>query len=398
MLRACPPGRHLELLRKNPQGVGIVVALALMIALAPRRPRLATAIATINMAHTFPFLSNHAALWLTALAAGTDSAVCRALLGVGYLAAGIHKLNPDFMHPVTGCMADFGGRFARLADAFGLPTLADAAEASVALVGPPFVAVELLGGLAILLRLKAIALLAFAALHAPTALIVFYDFGSVALAVLWPDLLWFSPRAKREHWYANVLAAIALLPLTSAAPGSPAFLRAQALRAALLVAAALRLWRRGVWFAASRPRGRRRCGVLGLAAAVWLAVQCAGPHIGLNTSGGFSMFSSLRFHPDGRTSHSYLAVPPRWRFGLSADVVRFANATGGRKLHFPGPGPLREGELLPRSELCNIAWWHQLAVTTADGEVIEPGWLPCSSFRFRKFSPDGSAVPRWCEW
>ena len=31
MLRACPPGRHLELLRKNPQGVGIVVALALMI-------------------------------------------------------------------------------------------------------------------------------------------------------------------------------------------------------------------------------------------------------------------------------------------------------------------------------------------------------------------------------
>ena len=29
MLRACPPGRHLELLRKNPQGVGIVVALAL---------------------------------------------------------------------------------------------------------------------------------------------------------------------------------------------------------------------------------------------------------------------------------------------------------------------------------------------------------------------------------
>ena len=110
------------------------------------------------------------------------------------------------------------------------------------------------------------------------------------------------------------------------------------------------------------------------------------------------MFSSLRFHPDGRTSHSYFALPPRWRFGLSADVVRFANATGGRKLHFPGPGPLREGELLPRSELCNIAWWHQLAVTTADGEVIEPGWLPCSSFRFRKFSPDGGAVPRWCEW
>ena len=41
-----------------------------MIALAPRRPRLATAVATINMAHTFPFLSNDAALWLTALAAG----------------------------------------------------------------------------------------------------------------------------------------------------------------------------------------------------------------------------------------------------------------------------------------------------------------------------------------
>ena len=108
-----PAGRHLELLRKNPQGVGIVVALALMIALAPRRPRLATAVATINMAHTFPFLSNHAALWITALAAGTDSAVCRALLGVGYLAAGTHKLNPDFMHPVTGCMADAVGCAAR---------------------------------------------------------------------------------------------------------------------------------------------------------------------------------------------------------------------------------------------------------------------------------------------
>ena len=316
MLRACLAGRHLELLRKNPQGVGIVVALALMIALAPRRPRLATAAATINMAHTFPFLSNHAALWITALAAGTDSAVCRALLGVGYQPPA-HKLNADFMHPVIGCMADFGGRFARLADAFGLPTLADAAEASVALVGPPFVALELFGGLAILLRLKVVALLAFAALHAPTALIVFYDFGSVALAVLWPDLLWFSPRALREHWNANIIAAIALLPLTSAAPGSPGFLRAQALRAALLVAAALRLWRRGVWFAASRPRGRRRCGVLGSSPPpCGSPCSARGRTLGSTRREASRCSRPFRFHPDGRTSRFvargwHLAVPPR---------------------------------------------------------------------------------------
>ena len=77
--------------------------------------------------------------------------------------------------------------------------------------------------------------------------------------------------------------------------------------------------------------------------------------------------------------------------------MRFANASK-RRLQIPGAAPLREGELLPRTELCNIAWWNAAAVTTADGEVIEPGWLPCSSLRFRKFAPDGAPAPRWCEW
>ena len=267
---------------------------------------------------------------------------------------------PDFMHPVTGCMADFGGRFARLADAFGLPTLADAAEASVALVGPPFVALELIGGLAILLRLKAVALLAFAALHAPTALIVFYDFGSVALAVLWPDLLWFSPRRSASTGTPTCSPRSRCCRSPAPRRGRPPpFCARTPCARALLVAAALRLWRRGRVVCRPTPaRATAPCGVLGLAAAVWLAVQCAGPHIGLNTSGGFSMFSSLRFHPDGRTSHSYRggrAVPPRWRAcRLSASaptraIVRFANATGGRKLHSSRgrSSSLREGEPPP---------------------------------------------------
>ena len=146
------------------------------------------------MAHTFPFSP-------TTPRSGSPrsrrarTAPCAARCSASATWPPASQAQPDFA-PGHEAAWPTGGRFARLADAFGLPTLADAAEASVALVGPPFVALELIGGLAILLRLKAVALLAFAALHAPTALIVFYDFGSVALAVLWPDLLWFSPRAS----------------------------------------------------------------------------------------------------------------------------------------------------------------------------------------------------------
>ena len=109
------------------------------------------------------------------------------------------------------------------------------------------------------------------------------------------------------------------------------------------------------------------------------------------------MFSSLRFFPDGRTSHSYVSVPARFRFGAATDLVRFANAS--RPLRVPNRrGELRRGELLPRLELCNMAWFAQATVTMADGETLEPGWLPCSGLRFRRFPPDGSPVPMRCEW
>ena len=273
MLRACPPGRHLELLRKNPQGVGIVVGARAHDRARAAASRLATAVATINMAHTFPN-SNHAALWLTALAAGTDSAVCRALLGVGYRPPA-PQAECRFHAPGDGL---HGRLWRSVCAARGRVWAADARRRG--------------GGVRRARRPAVCRDRAYwrprhpaapqsrraasgAALHAPTALIVFYDFGSVALAVLWPDLLWFQlPRALREslerQHYRRGRAAAA----HQRRAGIARLLRAQALRAALLVAAALRL-RRGVWFAASRPRGRRRCGVLGLAAAVWLAVQCA---------------------------------------------------------------------------------------------------------------------------
>ena len=65
--------------------------------------------------HPPPYHANHSVIWLiyAPLALLGAGETLLTLAGIAYFAAGFHKLNSDFLHPVDGCGAEFISRLLR---------------------------------------------------------------------------------------------------------------------------------------------------------------------------------------------------------------------------------------------------------------------------------------------
>ena len=395
----------------------LATALALCV---PARPQLARAVALAAVvlryaSTTLPFTSNCFVLNLAVWLAGSDTGSTRQMAGLAYLAAGFHKLNDGFMDSHHGCMVSFGRRFGHLLSLglVGTTELDVVVQPAAALLGPPFILLELICGVALLSpsrslqRISAVAIFLFA--HAPLSLINFYEFSSAALSALLPDLVRTEDASRRSYLLINLRATLVLAPavyVCGIGKVLPSWLQRfndtlgfnpiqdslQAGRGAIFVFSVCRLWRESE---ARLHSSRRSIG--GCVALLGLLLLGTGPHIGLNTANGLTMFSSLRFWPDGRTNHKLRLMP-----AFARPVVTLVNSS--TPLKHKG-AVLQTGDRLHPAFLCNLAWRHGARVFTEErGEMqidhTDPwlGW--CTVFEHRVFQvaePDGG-TSRECVW
>jgi len=353
-----------------------------------------------------PYLANHSIMWVIfavwILLGGSEYLPCVA--GVVYFAAGFHKLNSDFFDPMDGCAADFASRLLREFSGLGNQNAAPhyvrsqpfaqdyLSDGMLLVIGIFVVGLELVCGLAIVVSTSRVwqrraFLFVFLTLHTPTALISFYDFGSVATCgllalhpheVAWSQhywslfhleehekgkgvmrycrricILWLDEDSVRDSidpdgaawrqrflwWYMtpNVLSNYLL--------NERKFLAIRGLIWLMTVLPILLpLWKRSEDDARLKPsRGLRSWG--NLLSVLLVGLYTAGPYIGLHTAGAFTMFSNLRVNHDGTSNHWLI---PRTVIGLQSDVMRVVELkpAGIRSVRH-----LRPGQVLPRWQL-----------------------------------------------
>lgn len=267
----------------------------------------------------------------------------RISLAVIYVFAGFHKLNRDFFEPAFGCADEFFQNVYSLTPfpALALPT------AGVVGLGVAVIAWELGGGLLLWFRRTQPVMLALSLVnHAVLALVQFFDFSSLAFALLLlfiPAAHWRlveeSPvvrigrlRVRRLGLYVYVNAAMALAAGLYIARYGWEQLPWQglALDAALLIVLwpiLVRLVRgpRPRW--AGVPMWTPR--VPRWAVALPLVVLFIGvnPYLGLRTAGTYTMFSNLQIQGD-TSNHLLLGSNPFAIWGLQDDAVHVIDIDG----------------------------------------------------------------------
>uniref|UniRef100_A0A7S4B233 Uncharacterized protein n=2 Tax=Chrysotila carterae TaxID=13221 RepID=A0A7S4B233_CHRCT len=368
----------------------VSMALCQLFLAVPEQRRLAQVLAAVVWLAQYG--ANHSTLAMCVFFAGDDSVSSRQMAGLAYFAAGYHKLNHDFAHPDHGCMASFTRSLLSLLKPLGIELPASLVSQVISLGAPLLVLIELLGGVGVAAGSHAASVIVFASLHAPTALLNFYDFGSVAVVALLPGILDLPETAQITYMKTNFIFALAHTVVKRITFGWSMRVPLVPLRALLFLDSVRRLWASGRRRQSSRPR--RLSGIVALAA---LTVWAAGPHIGLNSAGGFTMFSSLRFDANGPINH--FAPLPRI-FSMQTDLVTFDNTSRPLRSRWA----LHAGDCVPRRALCNLAWLRRSTIKFHDStgqHEYRPPWLPCVPLEFRVFRKGrqvaGNPQPS-CEW
>ncbi len=267
----------------------------------------------------------------------------RVALSLVYIFAGLHKLNLDFFHLESGCSSEF------LRGMLGLFRLPNAnVPAAAILAAAVFTLVWELGGGVLLWirRWQAPMLLVSWVLHTVLAMMVFFDFSSLAFALL----LTFLPRAQWDlilqrpigtrglqidrvscYFFLNVLVAC-LAGIYFYRHGldrsgfDRSFHRWQGL--GLNFGFLCFVWpvvreagrfRRGIGWAGV-PMWNRQVPKVWAVLPLFLIFYGMNPYLGLRTAGTFTMFSNLR--TEGETSnHLLFASNPLKFWGYQEDVV-----------------------------------------------------------------------------
>ncbi len=348
---------------------------------------------------TFPDASNHSNLYLlcspfivSALLAPThrsDGAsdderlverlfpVLRVALSLTYICAGFHKLNADFLDPATSCAVGFfeGSRSAVGLGGFRLPSL-------VSVLVPIFVlAWELGGGILLWVpRFQGGVLLLCWVMHSVLAMKVFFDFSSMAFALMLafvPSVHWSLLAARpavrlgalhvrRLDLYvgANVLAGVAAGVFFWFHGYDKVFHKWQglALNASFLVVVAPMISRGIGW--AGVPIWGARPPSWSVALPVLLVAWALCPYLGLRTTGTFTMFSNLM--TEGATSnHLLLRSNPLKIWSYQEDTVRIL-ALDPR--HARSPRHVLPGFLLPVVEFKKrLLRWEREGLTAMAG-------------------------------
>ncbi|MBV7334381.1 hypothetical protein KFU94_40330 [Chloroflexi bacterium TSY] len=286
----------------------------------------------------------------------------RIILSLVYFFAGFHKLNSDFFHPDVSCGIGF---FEGVLDLLHLPDLV--LPQNILFIIPLFVLIwELGGGLALWSRkLQAPMLLVSWMMHAILAQMVFFDFSSMAFALLltflphpyWDLIMgksavqWGSLRLQRAHVYfwCNVVVAIVAGFYFWQNGYQPAFHRWQGL--ALNIGFLLVIWPL-LWHIAKKlpsfqwpgvPMWNRQASGWWVLFPIFVFFYALNPYFGLRTAGTFTMFSNLR--TEGETSnHLLLGSNPLKRWTYQEDVVEIIELD---PRHTRNPDRSLSGYLLP---------------------------------------------------
>ena len=316
----------------------------------------------------WPLLANHTMLWCFVGFAilARQRRACVPILGIVYFAAGFHKINTDFASLDGGCMQNFLFRFHERAGVGFAWALWDATI--VWYLAVLIISVELVGGLVILspvgrLQVHA-ARTVFLLLHAPTAAISFFDFGSVALSCLVSRL----PTPRRA-----VTCCVAMNLLASLSTSVQ-------FRGVLFVFSALPLLSGRAQCPPPIPRG----GLWGLHRAAYGALVGAvllvasGAYLGLGSAGGLTMFSNLAVYPDGTSNHLLLPRTPAV-FTFQRDLWLVHNVSlRGRWRKMPATG-----QVIPLAQLWHLQRRHSLEIWA----------FPLKNLTSHNFAPQPALIP-----
>jgi len=352
----------------------------------------------VSIVGEMPYMPNHTllALFVTVASStiylrhtfgGTDMRAlapsCGAALAWVYLWAGFHKLNVDFFNPEVSCVNLFTGQ---MWPAIGLSDMPPPSPELLVILAAGTVALELGAGLLLFSRTlawlgAALALL----LHVPLSFAGFFNFASLAFAVLYllilPQPPATVPAEKKARYrgidrpvfhyavFNSVAALIALVVATASEPdlghgalsAMPSLQRlvagctAERLRGfrtiVLLLSTAYVFW---PWL--RRPHRHRALACIRPTTAVTrgcfaaFALYGATSYLGLSTAANFSMFSNLRTEGP-RSNHLLLASQPLKLFDYQQDLVEIisiGDAWRGLDIDFEEPA-YRGGTLLYQS-------------------------------------------------
>jgi hypothetical protein len=289
----------------------------------------------------------------------------RVIVSLVYFFAGFHKLNADFLLPVTGCAAGF---FDGILAVLRLPSIA-LPDFVVFGVSVSVLAWELGGGVLLWVRrLQGPVLLVCWGMHSLLAQIVFFDFSSLAFALM----LTFIPRSYWDlikeksmvrmgpiplhrvdmYFYANVIVAVAAGIYFWQHGYQRSFHRWQGL--VLILGSVIFMWPviqqlfkdrwRMKWYGVSmwNRNAPRWCAVLP-AFVIFFGMN---PYLGLRTAGTFTMFSNLRTEGDS-SNHLLLGSNPLKLWNYQEDLVEIIDID---PRHPTSPQRSLAGYLLPAVE------------------------------------------------
>eukprot|EP00756_Hemistasia_phaeocysticola_P005726 Hpha_TRINITY_DN13471_c0_g2::TRINITY_DN13471_c0_g2_i1::g.130933::m.130933 len=328
-----------------------------------------------------PFVANHIWVWLLgmyviAVCHGAEgygkwilvaARPCAMIAGAAYFWAGFHKFNQDFLDAKHSCLENFRGRWLGLLPpqlGFVTQYLHSAPpEWLFTITALGVISLEVSAGLLMfvpLIRARRLGfILGLTLLHMPTAIIIFYDFGAVALAMGYLTLgvrsavphRWFPGAESRAVNFCIATCSVGLVfrvvtmfdpTLTNKRLRQNYLPRLiQFVRGLVAIAFATPLVKDNIkatlfpteeqkeedrredeerakeWNQA--PRIVRWASRLGVAYAI---LHGMAPYIGGGTASAFTMFSNLRVDEKGHTNH--LLVRNTFdTFGLQGDIVEW---------------------------------------------------------------------------
>lgn len=382
---------HYELAFSSPFDIALSVGALLLLALPGSLPLLGlTGLAAAGALfwHMPVMLHHHYFLGLTGLAVAGGVAACalgaereRALYAplrwmtiLLYGAAAFHKMNPDFLAPVTGCGAQY------LSSAMHRLGLQPPSPELAALGAWAGLAVELAIPCLLLVRKTRVAgVLLGTAFHAGLALMGYPRFSALMLALLplFIDLRGLAPFGRRlaPAWtalrYCVLAAAAGYAVWKQFAPAARVPVEwvgglDQALTAAIL---ALCLSAPLIVLAAKPGRPERRLLRMNrwaIAVPALMALSALSPYLGLSTLQSFSMYSNL-VTEGGRGNHVLLGATPAL-FDYQSDLVQIRSSSIAELQRYA-----EEGWTMPWVRLVRLVHYHLGGSTPIRIEYVRGG-------------------------